>query len=498
MRRRTFLAGTTALAAAGTAAYGYSKYQSVGLQRLSSRKPLQFSAEIDARQNGEFSISAEAGATQFIPNVRSRTLGFNQSYLGPVIRVAAKGTTRAKVSNKLSFPVTTHWHGLIIPGIQDGGPHQLVEPGKIWTPDLTIDQPAAMVWYHSHVAEQTARQVYAGLAGVMLLDDGKDEERGLPVSYGQDDLVLVIQDKRLNNRGEMVYSSNMHDRMTGFVGNTMMVNGQIDPVAKVPNSIVRLRLLNASNAATYSFEFSDKRPFYVVATDSGYLDKPVEMRSLRLAPAERVQLLVDFRSGSDPLLLSSIKPTLIGGGFMGMMMRGRSMIADAFDGQTAVLAFQTDKSLAQKVTTVPDQLDGGIPDLTAKFARHRLFQLDSGMGMGGGMGMMGGAMTINDQAFDMNRVDFSVQKGTFEKWTISPNVLSHPFHVHGVRFVVLAEGGRPPSVENRGWRDTVLVREKTDILIEFTQTAQQQKPFMFHCHILEHEDAGMMGQFAVT
>ncbi len=130
----------------------------------------------------------------------------------------AKGTTKAIVSNKLAFPITSHWHGLIIPGVQDGGPHQLVDSGQTWSPELTIDQPASMTWYHSHVAEQTAQQVYAGLAGAMILDDGRDEERGLPIDYGQDDLVMIVQDKLITSSGKMEYSVNMHSRMTGFVG----------------------------------------------------------------------------------------------------------------------------------------------------------------------------------------------------------------------------------------------------------------------------------------
>ena len=497
MNRRSFLLKTAGAGALGVAGvYGYSTLKPIGLQRFSKRVALSYPQHIDARKTGQFSIQAQGGLTQFVPNVSSTTLGFNQSYLGPVIRVNAKGTTKASVSNQLTFPITSHWHGLIIPGVQDGGPHQVVESGKTWSPELTIDQPAAMTWYHSHIAGQTAQQVYAGLAGPMILDDGRDNDRGLPVDYGQDDLVMVVQDKLITDIGKMEYSQNMHHRMTGFVGNTMLVNGQIDPVARVPKSVVRIRFLNASNAGTHVLSFADGRPFYIVATDSGYLSKPKQVTSVAMAPAERFQVLVDFSDGKEALIVTKPERAFIGNGFMGTMMKGRAMAAQLLKGKTALVAFKPDASLPAKITQIPNVLDGVMPDLTAKPIVTRTLQLATGMGQGGGM--MGAAMTINGKPYEMDRVDFDVKRNTIEKWIITPDVLSHPFHIHGVKFAVLSEGGKPPPTESQGWKDTVLVSEETEVLISFTQPAAPEKPFMFHCHILEHEDAGMMGQFSVT
>ena len=511
MKRRSLLIGTGAALAAGAGGIAWQKTRTPGLQRLARRVPLQMPPVLDARKTRQFALEARAGSASFVPGIASQTLGFNQAYLGPVVRANAKGTTRAGITNTLSFPVTVHWHGLIVPGEQDGGPHQLVNPGANWTPDLAIDQPPAMVWYHSHVHGRTAQQVYAGLAGVLILDDGKDEERGLPVTWGIDDLVMVVQDKHFDYAGKLSYAKSPHDRMTGFVGGTMLVNGQIDPVASVPKSIVRLRLLNASNAGVHVLRFADGRPMHIVATDSGYLDKPVAVTSLRMAPAERFQVLVDFSNGGEALMISEPEAVVAGNGFMGTMMRTRSALSQFARGATALIAFRPEDSLAAPVRTLPATLDGGVAAPGGTIARTRQFQLQTGMGMMGGRmmggGMMGGgmagggmmgAMTINGSAFDMKKVNETVAINTFEKWVIRADVLFHPFHIHGVRFRVLSESGGKPRIENQGWKDTVLVRDVTELLVEFTRPAAPEKPFMYHCHILEHEDAGMMGQFSVV
>jgi blue copper oxidase len=120
--------------------------------------------------------------------------------------------------------------------------------------------------------------------------------------------------------------------------------------------------------------------------------------------------------------------------------------------------------------------------------------------MGGGMGggrMAGAGFTINGRAFDMDRVDQRVRLGDAEIWEVSSNMMAHPFHIHGVHFEVLSRGGRPPSPRDRGLRDTVVVQEPVELLVRFTQSSGQA-PFMYHCHILEHEDAGMMGQYVAA
>jgi FtsP/CotA-like multicopper oxidase with cupredoxin domain len=209
----------------------------------------------------------------------------------------------------------------------------------------------------------------------------------------------------------------------------------------------------------------------LVATDGGYLPAPLALDVLRLAPGERAETLVDFAAGGAPLLISDPgKPY-------------------------GVLQFEKDPTLTARITRLPDQLDAAPEDLSGKEIRIRQVSLDMGMG---GMMMGGGGFAINGRPFDMNRVDFEVALGSVERWHVRSTMVAHPFHVHGVRFRVVSEDGAPPRPENTGWKDTVLVPGEAEILARFDQPASAETPLMFHCHILEHEDAGMMGQFTVS
>ncbi|MCR9195945.1 MAG: multicopper oxidase domain-containing protein, partial [Hyphomonas sp.] len=204
-------------------------------------------------------------------------------------------------------------------------------------------------------------------------------------------------------------------------------------------------------------------------------------------------------------------------GPMGMMGRMRGVINRVIDRSFTVLDFTVDESLPVRIETIPDALDGIMPDLEGTDTRTRRVSLDMGMGPGGMMGpgrmgggmmdgrdfsgpMMGrmGAFGINGQPFAMDRIDFEVSLDTTERWIVESPMLAHPFHIHGAMFQVVREDGRTPRPEHRGWKDTVLVTGETELLARFNRPASADYPFMFHCHILEHEDRGMMGQMTVS
>jgi len=233
-------------------------------------RALQMLPVLDATTGGRVDLVASAGLTRFAGGEASRTIGYNGSYLGPLVRVG-RGELPTVVENRLDEPITTHWHGLMVRGELDGGPHSLIQPGERWDIVLPINQPPATLWYHSHVHGRTAPQVYSGLAGVLQVVDGEDEARGLPTSYGTDDLTLVIQDRRFDGAGRLVYDPVMPDIMHGFSGDTILVNGQIGRTAAVPSGIVRLRLLNASNGRIYPLSLASGREMHLIATDAGYL-----------------------------------------------------------------------------------------------------------------------------------------------------------------------------------------------------------------------------------
>lgn len=218
------------------------------------------------------------------------------------------------------------------------------------------------------------------------------------------------------------------------------------------------------------------------------------MRSLTLAPGERVEILVVF-SNSWPVALETAPDTNLPM-MMGPMARVRNLTTESFDaGNEVILEFEPVTS-DRRSGAVPGRLTARQRVDTSQAARRRRFVLGMGGMMGGRMGSSGD-MFINGRPFDMGRIDERVPLGDTEIWEISGEMMSHPFHIYGVQFEMLNRHGGKPNPRDAGVRDTVLVREPVELLVRFAQQAVKV-PFVYHCHILEHEDNGMMGQFTTT
>lgn len=510
LSRRTVLtgAGVVALGVAGFAARPFLWRRSGTDTQALKIPPL-----LDARASGgSASLRVQAGTTEFYSGKFSETLGYNGSYLGPTIRVRRGDSVQINVRNDLAETTTVHWHGLIVPGPLDGGPHQPISSGQTWRPLLPIDQPAATLMYHSHVHGLTAEQVYRGLAGVLIIQDDEEQRLGLPNEYGVDDLPLVLQDRQFDE-GLLVMPNSMMTLMQGRRGDVILVNGTPNPVAQVPPRLVRLRVVNASNARLYDLSFEDRRSFYWIAAEGGLLERPVQLKSIRVAPGQRAELLVDFSDRRHVGLLTAADPN---SGMMGMM---RGTGRDAVAGEPFI-RFEPSAG-APKAASVPKLLLPQERVQPSAAIRRRRLVLNMGMGgmMGGGMmgdGMMGrgtmgrempgdsgmetGPMAapfgINGRPFDMRRVNERVNLGATEIWQVSGEMMAHPIHIHGVHFEVLSRAGRTPQLLDQGLRDTILVQEPVELLVKFTKPTAGS-PFMYHCHILEHGDNGMTGQFTV-
>ena len=450
----------------------------------------------DARaHNGAIQLVATEGRHAFLPGLPTTTYGFSAPYLGPVLRLRKGDDVQVTIENKLNRDTTAHWHGVLVPAEVDGGPHVVIKPGSTWRPVLKINQPETTAWYHAHPHYDTGRQVYMGLVGLVIIEDGTGERLGLPRTYGVDDLPLILQDRQFDRYGALVYGAVGPSRMMGMRGDTLIVNGTFAPVAKVPSGLVRLRLLNAANARNFDLRFGDGRTFHVVASDGGYLPAPVAMNALTIGPSERFEILVDFSDGKAVVLETAADDRLMrgmGGGMMGSMLGS---------GAGTFMRFEVDPSKPAAVKTVPQILVSLVAPDPSKSVIRRRVSLDMGptmmrgMGMGGGMGQ---PLGINGRPYDIHRVDFEPKLGTAEIWEVTPNMMAHPFHVHGVTFRVLSIGGRPPRPHLAGGKDTILLDQPGELLLNFTQPATRNFPFMFHCHILEHEDGGMMGQYSTT
>ncbi|CAM3823450.1 multicopper oxidase family protein [Mesobacillus thioparans] len=414
----------------------------------------------------EFQLSAQIAKKEFIEGKETDTYGYNGNYLGPVIRVRKGDEVSIKVKNNLKEETTVHWHGLEVDGENDGGPHSRIMPGETWNPKFTINQPASTLWFHPHLIHKTGEQVYKGLAGLFYVDDDVSDNLNLPNEYGVNDIPLVIQDKKLDANGRFEYKLGMHDVMMGLQGGTILVNGAVNPYLEVPKGKMRFRLLNGSNARIYELLFSNNQSFYQIASDGGLLEQPVGMTKLVISPGERAEIIVDFSEFKDG---DTVELTNQGTEFMKFMV--------------------TDKK--QKDFITPNQLAKIVKIDPSKALKTREF-IFQGMGIN---------VNINGKQMDMDRIDEYMDINTTEIWEISNEStgmmggMAHPFHAHGIQFQILDRDGSQPPANESGWKDTLLVYpgEKVRAIATFKYPGI----FMYHCHILEHEDAGMMGQYKV-
>lgn len=433
----------------------------------------------------------QVAAHDFGNGAASPTFGINHNYLGPVIRAKQGQTLPFDVVNEIGEASALHWHGLHIPGDVDGGPHQEIAPGSTWSPDVPIVQHASMNWFHSHMHGKTARQTYKGLAGVMLIEDDASLSADLPKTYGVDDFTLVLQDKMFNAAGEQTYALTGEVFEDGLIGDTYVVNGAIAPCGQtVPKGWVRLRILNGCNARFLTLSMLNG-PMNVIASDGGFLGSTVQSDSIFMSSGERYEVLVDMRQlESNSLMVSSGR-----GGFLGLFE------------QAAI-------PLLTLVQNDEHGFDGALPDVLAHLSPPdpsqasvtRSFVLNmngdsdfEALAMAWGNFCGDGAMGINGQAMNMERIDEQVRKGDTEIWRIKADEALHPFHVHGCSFRILTQNGDTPPAYAQGWKDMVHVEDEwSDVLVKFDFEATNDTPYMYHCHILEHEDCGMMGQFTVT
>ena len=467
---------------------------------LESGMPLPVPTVLDVDGSNGNMLDAINGEHQFALGRPTSTLGYSQSYLGPLLRMKRGQTSKISVGNKTSNPITAHWHGLHIPGNVDGGPQLAFAPGETWAPELEIDQPASTLWYHSHVHGQTADQVYAGLAGMIFIEDPDNNSNELPSNYGVDDLPLIIQDKAFDDDASLIYVKRGPSLMHGFRASEIVVNGAIRPVASVPSGLTRLRLLNASNARIYHFRFEDDRVFHQIASDGGLLPAPVAQSNISLAPAERVEILVDFSASKKVRLLSGpdANDPMSGsmmGRMMGRIMGGHVSFPESVNNneEFEVLTFETDKTRFSSIAAVPQIIPSAPKPDFGDPIRRRQFKLDMHAG-----GMMGGGMGINGKSMDMSRVDEYVRINETEIWEVHSDEMAHPFHIHGTSFQVLSHNGEMLDYNQTGLKDVFLVNGQAEFLVRFNKPATKETPYMYHCHILEHEDAGMMGQFTVS
>jgi blue copper oxidase len=480
---------------------------------------------------GRIALTVQSGKTSFGPH-NATTWGYNGNLLGPALQLQQGKEVTVDIHNQLAEETTVHWHGLEIPGDVDGGPQGIIKPSATRSVTFTPTQKAATCWFHPHQHGKTGHQVAMGLAGLVLIEDPKLHALLLPKQWGIDDVPVIIQDKRFSADGQIDYQLDIMSAAVGWFGDTLLTNGAIYPQHAAPKGWLRLRLLNGCNARSLNLATSDNRPLYVIASDGGLLAEPVKLSELPMLMGERFEVLVDTSDGK-PFDLVMLPVNQMG------------MAVAPFDKAHPVmriqpLAIPASAKLPDSLASVPalPSLDGltqrkfqlsmdpmldmmGMQALMKKYGQQAMGGMDHGQMMGHGNMQMGGmdhgnmghmghggkgfdfhnANRINGQAFDMNKPMFAASRGQFERWTISGvgDMMLHPFHIHGTQFRILSENGKPPAAHRTGWKDTVRVEGGvSEVLVKFDHEASKEDAYMAHCHLLEHEDTGMMLGFTVA
>ncbi len=419
------------------------------------------------------------------------------SYLGPIVRVKTGQKLRIHFTNNVPDDSIIHWHGLYAPEAADGHPRLVIPQGQTYVYEFEVKNRAGTYWFHPHPHGRTGPQAYYGMAGLFIVED--EEEQALNLPSGDYDLPLVIQDRRFNSDGSLQYITSSMERMHGFLGDTILVNGHPDAVVPVKTGLYRLRLLNGSNSRIYKLYLSDGADFTVIGTDGGLLRAPVTRPFLVLGPAERVDVLMDFSKNSVGATLQLRSMPFDGGiqeaGMMGGMMGG-GLTNGGQDFQIAQFQIVGE---GQAPATVPEHLSQvDAPDVSQAInggdPRRFLFE----------MLMMQPA--INRRVFEMDAVaaDEVVKLNTTEVWEVVNQAahmnMPHPVHVHNMQFRILERSGEPAEFRagyvDDGWKDTVLLMpgESVRLLLHFEHYAGL---YLYHCHNLEHEDLGMMRNYRI-
>ena len=451
----------------------------------------------DTLSGTNFSLDILDTSHSFYPGFTTGTFGINAAYLGPTLIFNKGDSVSISLTNTLMDTTTIHWHGMHVASANDGGPHTVIPPGTTWNPQFTVRDQAATYWYHPHLHMMTNMHVTRGAAGFIIVRDSQEVQLSLPRSYATDDFPLAIQSKCFDAQKQILID-NAYD-------STMMVNGTINPYVELPAQIIRLRILNASPERVYNLGLSNNLNFYQIASDGGLLNAPVTLNRLMIAPGERAEILLDLNgmSGQSFNLMSysSLLPNGIYGAAQPGMMPGQSIpgyTSNPLNGADFnILGIQVIPATANPVTTIPSALIVNTPyNVTSSNASRQLTFTPASMGPNA----IQGPFLINNNAFDMNVVNYTIPLDNIEIWTLSNQTpIAHPFHIHDVQFYITQVNGIPPPLNQQGRKDVVLVppMQSVSFIIRFETFCDTAMPYMFHCHMLPHEDDGMMGQFIV-
>jgi len=480
---------------------------------------------------GPLALRASAASFTILPGRPSPFLLYQtklagKAYQNPILRIESGARLAVRLDNALAEPTIIHWHGVNAPAAMDGHPSTAIAAGGRFEYDFVVRNRGGTYWYHTHAHKLTSKQAYNGLASFFLVedDDQRRLNKALDLQLGVTDLPLVIQDKQFDAQGRLRYRPSAQESMMGWLGDIVLANLTPNASLAVTPHTYRLRLLNGSNARIYRPAFVHGRArlnYTVIGTDGGLIERPESATEAFLSPGERLDVLLDAgqaKPGADIFLKSlAFDPMENEGAVAGMA------------GMAGMGAASATAKVGAKNSMDPSRLPQGaefnvlklsvtagarvISNLPATLSQVAPIRREGAIERNIDLSLDKMRFLINGRSFDMDEIAFEVKRGAVEVWRIANPAIGmpHPMHLHGFSFQVLERIGSPPwlsatarfsggrTVVDLGWKDTVLVLpgETVRVAIDFAHDHPGSQTYVFHCHNLEHADAGMMINYRV-
>jgi FtsP/CotA-like multicopper oxidase with cupredoxin domain len=441
---------------------------------------LKIPSEINFSNVEKSSFTAQKSKVNIFSDAKTDLLSFQGELLNPIIRINRGDRFDLNFKNQLADPTIIHWHGLIVPQEMDGHPKDAISTNKTKHYHYIVDQNAGTYWYHTHPHGRTGEEVYHGLSGLYIIEDKEEEHLNLP--KGEFEIPMTIQDRRFDNNRKLLYKDPKFPQdNNGVLGDVILVNSTPLPFHEVKTGQYRLRILNASSVRTYKLAFDTIDSFMLIGTDAGLLEEPQSVNSVVLSVAERVDIIVDFKDKKvgDKVVLKTL-------GFKEGSNLKLNPNYPGFEAVMDIMQFHVSEKF-EDTRTLPKKLSTITRMKESQAAKTRKITMEI---------ISGGVWTLDKKPYDLYRIDQRVKLGTTEIWELKNTVhMAHPFHMHGVRFQVLDRSSKYDFPTDKGWKDTVLVmpNETVRIIVHFTMPGI----FLYHCHILEHEDKSMMANLLV-
>jgi blue copper oxidase len=422
----------------------------------------------------------------------------NESIWGPTLFINKGDLVHMNVTNNLNESTTLHWHGMHLPSVMDGGPHQVIPAGTLWQPYWTVMNQATTLWYHPHLHETTQAQMTKGIGGFIIVKDPQESALALPRTYGVDDIVLALTSRSYTATTNTFVSS------TRVYGDYMLSNGTPNAQISLPKQYVRMRILNAEIERGYNLGFSDNRTFYIIGNDGGLLNAPVAVTRVKLLVGERVEIMVNL--GGDTVGSSLDLKAYNSGQTLGFPGGEPNTSGDFgsllnnIDFNVLHINVAATTTATTPITAVPSTLNTSTYWTAADATVTRAIAVTNG-----NPGPASVPFNFDNTSYTLTMTPKVVNLNDVEKWTVTNNnVFGHSFHLHDVEFKIVARNGSASAVgtHESGWKDTFYLprNESVTFVAKFDDFADSDvnHPYMYHCHFGGHEDGGMMGQFIVT